>query len=92
VDIADPRIPGDRVGSVLLRDQALATSANTTSVVRLGGALRGHVMDPSRGVPADRLVQATVVAGTALAADALSTAMLVAGREWPDVTRSRMVE
>jgi FAD:protein FMN transferase len=87
VDVADPDRPGRRLGSVLLRDQALATSANTVSVVRLGGVLRGHVMDPERGVPADRLLQATVVTRTGMLADALSTAMLVGGRAWPDVDR-----
>jgi thiamine biosynthesis lipoprotein len=87
VDIADPRKSGGIVESVLLRDQALATSANTVSVVRLGGRLRGHVMDPARGESAERLLQATVVAGSGIEADALSTAVLVAGRSWPGVER-----
>jgi thiamine biosynthesis lipoprotein ApbE len=37
-------------------------------------------MDPFSGYPADRRLQATAVARTGIAADALSTAMLVAGR------------
>ena len=91
VDIADPRVPGGRVASTLLRDQALATSANTVSVVRLGQMLCGHVMDPDLGRPAERLLQATVTARKGLAADALSTAVLVAGRAFPGVERSWMV-
>ena len=91
VEIADPRVAGGRVGSVLLRDQALATSANTVSVVRLAGRLRGHVMDPALGAPAERVLQATVVARTGVQADALSTAVLVAGTAWPGVERSWMV-
>jgi len=88
VDIADPRVPGGRLASTLLRDQALATSGNNASVVRLGGMLFGHVMDPALGCPASRLLQATVVARSGMEADVLSTAMLVAGRRFPGVERS----
>lgn len=88
VGIADSREDGVEIATAQLCNQALATSANTRSAVQLGRRFVGHVMDPERGVPADRLVQATVVAPTAIAADALSTAMLVAGREPPGVSRS----
>jgi thiamine biosynthesis lipoprotein len=80
IDIVDPRREGQIAASTEIRDQALATSANTRSVVRVGRILRGHVMDPARGEPADRVVQASVTASTGLEADALSTATLVAGR------------
>lgn len=80
IGIADPRNPARVLATVLLRDQALATSANTVQVVRLGGVVRGHVMDPESGYPAEGLVQATVVARSGLLADALSTAMLVSGQ------------
>ncbi len=82
VEIADP----DRVGAehalaaTRLRDAALATAANTESVVRYGSLVAGHVMDPATGWPAHALRQASVVTRTAVAADALSTAMLVSGR------------
>src|SRR5439155_1414247 len=49
-------------------------------VERYGSLVAGHVMDPATGWPAHALQQATVVAWTAVAADALSTAMLVTGR------------
>jgi thiamine biosynthesis lipoprotein len=90
VEVADP----DREGAVLpgartrLRDAALATSSNLVSVVRYGRAVRGHVMDPASGWPAARRRQVTVVAGTALEADALSTAMLVEPRRFPGVLRA----
>jgi FAD:protein FMN transferase len=79
VDIARPRIGTGVLASTRLRDAALATSANTMSVVRYGRAVRGHVMNPETGWPADALVQVSVVAGTGIEADALSTAMLVSG-------------
>lgn len=88
IDIVDPRGDGRIAASTEIRDQALATSANTQSVVHFGRIVRGHVMDPARGEPADRAIQATVVATTGLRADALSTAMLVAGRTVQGVERS----
>jgi thiamine biosynthesis lipoprotein len=91
VDIADPATPGARIASVRLRDRALATSANTVSVVRLAGRLCGHVMDPVTGFPADRITQASVTAPTGLLADALSTASLVAGRPVAGVEKSWLV-
>jgi thiamine biosynthesis lipoprotein len=77
VDVA---VPGRADGPPTvryLRDAALATSANAQSVVRYGRAVRGHVMDPATGWPAVARRQVTVVARTAVAADALSTAALV---------------
>jgi thiamine biosynthesis lipoprotein len=87
VDIVDPR-PGRRVlATTRLRDAALATSSNSVSVVRYGRAVRGHVMDPATGWPADALTQVSVVARTGIEADALSTAMLVSGTATPGVLR-----
>ena len=80
VDIAGPGIGTGILASTRLRDAALATSANTMSVVRYGRAVRGHVMNPETGWPADALVQVSVVARTGIEADALSTAMLVSGK------------
>ena len=81
VEIADPDRPGGRaVAATRLRDAALATAANTESIVRYGSVVAGHVMDPATGWPAHALRQASVVTSTAVAVDALSTAMLVTGR------------
>jgi thiamine biosynthesis lipoprotein len=88
VKIVDPAAPGGATGSVRLRDAALATSANTVSVVHWGRAVRGHVMNPATGYPASALVQATVLARTGIEADALSTAMLVRPGDYAGVVRS----
>ncbi len=87
VDIVDPRTEGAILATARLRDQALATSANTVAVVRLGTRVVGHVMDPRAGRPADRWLQASVVTRSGIEADALSTAMLVTGRVSPGVLR-----
>jgi FAD:protein FMN transferase len=83
VEISDPDHAGKTVGATRLYDAALATSANTESVVRYGARVLGHVMNPVTGWPAHCLRQATVVARTAVEADALSTALFVSGRRSP---------
>jgi len=88
VEVADPDDQGKVIGRARLRDAALATSSNLVSVVRYGRAVRGHVMDPESGYPAARCRQVTVVARSGIEADALSTAMLVAGQPFAGVLRS----
>jgi thiamine biosynthesis lipoprotein len=87
VEIAGPTGGGKAIASTRLRDAALATSANTMSVVRYGRAIRGHVMNPETGWPADALTQVTVVSRTGIEADALSTAMVVSGKPAAGVVR-----
>lgn len=87
VDLADPTGSGASRPAGVLRDRALATSANTMSVIRYGAGVRGHVMDPATGYPADRMVQVSVEARSGIEADVLSTAMLVAGRGFEGVER-----
>ena len=41
----------------------------------------GHILDPRSGLPADRVAGATVVASSAMEADALSTAVFVLGAD-----------
>src|SRR5438445_650759 len=93
VDIADPDQPGAgrAAATTRLRDAALATAANTESIVRYGSLVAGHVMDPKTGCPAGAAKQAAVITGSAVAADALSTAMLVAGRTPGGVRRAYRV-
>lgn len=91
VDIVDPRVVGGVLATAVLRDEALATSAVTVNTVRLNGVSRGHVIDPHCGAPVEQRLQATVVAQTGLAADGLSTALLVGGRSWPGVRSSWLV-
>ena len=87
VEVVDSAAPARRPRVVTLRDAALATSANTVSVVRVGTRVAGHVMDPHTGYPAVALRQASVMARNGIEADALSTAMLVTGRPPAGVVR-----
>jgi FAD:protein FMN transferase len=56
-----------------LADAALASSG--------GDQRAGHILDPRTGLPARKVLAATVVAGNAMEADALSTAVFVLGAE-----------
>jgi len=68
----------DSAQEIRLRDAALATSSNAKTVVRLGHWSKvGHIMDPVHGFPVEVDQKVTVLAPTALAADALSTGVLV---------------
>ena len=91
VGVADPHRPGGVFAVTRIRDQAIATSSNSVSVVRYGKAVRGHVMDTATGWPATGRAQVTVVARTGLEADALSTAMLVSGKQSPGILRAYSV-
>lgn len=83
VEIAHPECAHRTIAATRLCDAALATSSNTASVVQYGKRVVGHVMDPATGWPAHVLRQVTVVAPSAVMADALSTGMLVSGRRPP---------
>ncbi len=72
VEIAHPDERLRPVAELVLRDRSVATSSN---------AERGHVLDPRTGRPAEWRAAVTVVARSAADADALSTALLVAGPE-----------
>jgi thiamine biosynthesis lipoprotein len=70
-DPEDPRAPP--WATFELHDGALASS---------GGDQRpGHILDPRTGLPARGVLATTVVAGSAMEADALSTAVFVLGAE-----------
>jgi thiamine biosynthesis lipoprotein len=68
-------------GVVRLRDEALSVSAGWGKSFSTGGKTYGHVLDPRTGRPAARTALAAVALPSATETDALSTALLVAGRQ-----------
>jgi FAD:protein FMN transferase len=81
VGLRNPLIPHERLGTLLLRDEALSTSGSNVQYFRHKGQRYGHILDPRTGWPPSHLLSVTVLAPTAAAADALSTAFFVAGVE-----------
>ena len=81
VGLRNPLLPQRRLGTILLRDQALATSGTAVQHFRFEGKRYGHIIDPRTGWPTENMLSVTVLAPTAAEADALSTAFFVGGVE-----------
>jgi thiamine biosynthesis lipoprotein len=70
------------MGVIELDDSAVATSGDYRHVVEIDGRRHAHTIDPRRAAPlANDLASVTVLAPTAMAADAWATALLVLGAE-----------
>ncbi len=81
VGIGNPLFTKKRLGTVLLRDQAMSTSGSNIQFYRHEGRRFGHILDPRNGLPVDGMLSVTVFADSAAVADALSTAFFVLGVE-----------
>jgi thiamine biosynthesis lipoprotein len=80
VDLRSPRAPRP-LGRLSLGAAALGTSGAGVQFFEVDGRRYGHVIDPRSGWPAEGVLSASVAAPEAALADALSTALLVAGPE-----------
>lgn len=79
IGIRDPR---DRIAyfaRLTLSEQAIATSGKYEQFIAQDGRTYGHIMDPRTGRPAEGIISVTVLARTAMEADAWSTALFVLG-------------
>lgn len=81
VGIGNPLFARRRLGTILLKNQAMGTSGSNVQFFRHEGVRYGHILDPRTARPAGGLLSATVIAPTAAMADALSTAFFVLGVE-----------
>jgi thiamine biosynthesis lipoprotein len=69
------------LGDLVLRDEALSVSSSLGSVLEIDGETYSHVLDARTGRPIRSRSEAVVVGPSAAAADAWSTALLVAPLE-----------
>jgi thiamine biosynthesis lipoprotein len=81
IDVEDPRRIGQSLGVVALSAGAIATSGDYQWYFERDGIRYHHIIDPATGYPARRSTSATVIADTALDADALATGLFVMGPE-----------
>jgi thiamine biosynthesis lipoprotein len=81
---------GGTVGSVQVRgDEAIFTSGNYERFRRDQAKRYPHILDPSTGWPAKDIASATVISDQGIEADAIATALVVAGLDaWPEVARA----
>lgn len=77
-----------------LDGQALATSGNAVNGYRYGARRYSHIIDPTTARPADTtLASVTVVAASAITADAMATALYAMGPErGPDFAEAQGIE
>ena len=73
VGIRHPRVEGELIDALFVSDQAVCTSGDYERP--------DHILDPRQGEAARTVASATVVAPTAMLADALATAAFVLGPE-----------
>ena len=79
VGVESPEDP-DHIATVRLRNGALATSGDYRQYRETNGVRVSHIIDPRTGYPIrHRLASVTVVADSAMLADAYATALLVMG-------------
>ncbi len=69
------------LGKIRLGDQAVATSGHYRRFVEIGGHRFSHIIDPRSGQPVGHPASVSVLASSALIADALATALTVLGSE-----------
>ena len=65
----------------LAHGQAVATSGHYERFVTLDGRRYAHIVDPRTGFPVEGMAGITVLASTAVEADALSTTLFVLGMQ-----------
>lgn len=93
VGVRHPRSPSALVAIVSVMDGAVLTSGDYERFFVENGVRYSHIIDARTGYPAQGTASVTVVAETAVVADALATAVLVLGPEkglallegWPEV-------
>ena len=79
IGIRDPRGRSPYFAALSISDECMATSGNYEQFVDQDGIRYGHILDPRTGYPAQGLIGVTVIAPTAMEADAWGTALFVLG-------------
>ena len=79
VELVDPCDPDRNFRRIRLRDRSISTSAAYERYWEIGGETYSHILDPRTGYPVEPLRSVSVIARTATATDALSTAVYVLG-------------
>lgn len=83
IGIQHPRRRDDLIGAVAVENQSVVTSGDyQRCFIDRQGKRRHHILNPATGYPSESgLISVSIVAASACVADALSTALFVAGME-----------
>lgn len=81
VGVQDPLTQQGMLATLDIADASLATSGNYEKFFTIDGKRYCHILNPRTGWPVEGMLSVTVLAETAMQADALATAVFVAGKE-----------
>jgi thiamine biosynthesis lipoprotein len=84
IQVSDPKADAENdapIASLMISNKAVATSGNYRRGEFVNGHWHSHIVDPRTGLPADKVISATVVADNATDAGALATALNVLSPE-----------
>lgn len=79
IGVRDPRKKESLLDVLHISDVAVTTSGDYERYFEIDGKRYSHIIDPRTGKSANKVLSATVIAPTAVEADALSTALCVLG-------------
>lgn len=89
IGIRHPRKEGAMIASVAVSgDESVFTSGDYERYFTYEGKRYPHILDPRTGYPARENISATVINQQAARADAAATALIVAGKDWPEIAAS----
>jgi thiamine biosynthesis lipoprotein len=89
IGIRHPRKEGGMLASVAIEgDESVFTSGDYERYFTYEGERYPHILDPRTGYPARENISVTVIHPQAARADAAATALVVAGKDWPQIAVS----
>lgn len=85
IGIRHPRRDGMLASIALKSDESVFTSGDYERFFEYKSVRYPHILDPRTGLPARDATSVTVLHTNAAEADAAATALLVAGKDWPQI-------
>jgi thiamine biosynthesis lipoprotein len=79
IGVQHPRLPSEFIGKLNLKDAGVATSGDYEKSFLKDGERYHHILIPSTGMPARECQSVTILAPSAMDADALATTVFVLG-------------
>lgn len=92
IGIRHPRKDGMMASIALKGDESVFTSGDYERFFEYEGTRYPHIIDPRSGLPARDATSVTVLHTNAAEADAAATALLVAGKDWPEIAASMGID
>jgi thiamine biosynthesis lipoprotein len=92
IGIRHPRKDGMMASIALKGDESVFTSGDYERFFEFEGTRYPHIIDPRTGLPAREATSVTVLHSNASEADAAATALLVAGKDWPEIAAAMGID